>query len=166
MWPWRWKCTLPHFGVPPVVGNMDSRALDVATLVWKTDPHACVCRIERMIPAPKLCCVLVRGNRGTPMLYFGHSGWRYGLLCFGVAHPVRDTTSHVSPTSGASLKSGRLYRRLQGQNNTWQVISCARAETPTCGSVHFQPEGPHRRIGLCMPNSTGHTKAWESASAI
>ena len=42
------------------------------------------------------------------------------------------------------------------------TISPTRGATQKCGSPYPQLKGPHRSVGVRIPNSRGHAKAWES----
>ena len=44
------------------------------------------------------------------------------------------------------------------------VASPTQGATPKRGSLYPQLKGPHRSVGVHIPNSRGHAKAWESVS--
>ena len=58
---------------------------------------------------------------------------------------------------GQSLSTYKWPRHMES-------VSPTQGATPKRGSPYPQPKGPHQSVGVYIPNSRGHTKAWEIVS--
>ena len=78
-----------------------------------------------------------------------------------VQYLLQITSGYLTPAFSGAQKRAELLRNsciLGGPQCQ------ARGQKQKCGSRYPQLKGPHQSVGLRIPNSRGHTKAWESVS--
>ena len=96
--------------------------------------------------------------------------------------PKRGRNCYITPTfsgvpsakRGEKIRSGYLTPAFSGDQERAELLPNlyilrglqrqARGQNQKCGSQYPQLEGPHQSVGVCIPNSRGHTKVWESVS--
>ena len=74
------------------------------------------------------------------------------------------TWESISPTQGATPKSGSPYPRHKGPHQSVEVCIPTPRAAPKSGSPYPRHKGPQQNAEVRIPDSRGHTQAWEPVS--